>query len=883
MSFSLEDKYVINKLSTDKGEDIYDFCKLVDPTVKRDPLIDVFIDEKYKFMSFTCNCSMWSTSNMYDTLLNHIDKYGTISPSGKIEDTPKNINLKLKDHQKRTLYEMISREDNKYRLVGGNNILMLCDDVGSGKSIEILSLIAKRPIVKNTWNNRYYVPNELSKYRKKCCVVEGYDIDPNITVFNSNLLIIPHNIFNQWIKYIKMYTNLSSYCIGKKKDIISNKKNLYDKLMNSNIVCIKSTMLRHFVDCANENFGITKADTNYVGNVYKNNKSQEDSEKTKYQIIDQVSSIYRKFVNSFGNNPNAKDSEEFILNLNNIIKNIDYNYLLSSQNIQNCETCKKVSTNSSNCNNNEKGYMFQRVIIDEVDSIRVPNFPYIYGKYTWLVTSSINNLLYPRGKYKFCTKQGKNIILSKGIYGSGFIKNTLHEILGCNYTYSSCNYNFNGIRIFKSIVRNNNEFIKDSITIPEPVMSYIKCYTPPEIFAVSDAISKDALKALNAGDIDSVKAILGCSAATETDILDVVNLNLSEERAKYKAKIETKNKKLEETLTSLNIVSNLISDAEKHNNIEFISELTEQKKQIKITKDNYIASIKKWKSKVESVDTKLKGIEERVSGCEKKLCPICATNVVDPSLTPCCRNVFCMKCIGMSLKYSKECPMCRTVLNLKDMKLIVKSKTEEEIKTAEALPKKLDVIIDYILENPKRRVMVFSEYESTFNLIEDSFKKNKINYSRLQGSSDRISNIVNKFKDNEFQVLLLNAKNFGAGLNLQFTDDIYIFHRMSVDLETQVIGRAQRIGREIPLQINYLCYENEYPKNTEFKNNDKNALSKEIDNYSNTNMTTFIKTCKFEGEKIGYVFTTGESGTGYYLDNVNTTTYLSNETVVNTA
>ena len=227
--------------------------------------------------------------------------------------------------------------------------------------------------------------------------------------------------------------------------------------------------------------------------------------------------------------------------------------------------------------------------------------------------------------------------------------------------------------------------------------------------------------------------------------------------------------------------------------------------------------------------------------------------------------------------------MCRAVLNLKDIKLIVKSKTEEEIKKAEALPKKLDVIIDYILENPKRRVMVFSEYESTFNLIQDSFKKNKINYSKLQGSSDRISNIVNKFKDNEFQVLLLNAKNFGAGLNLQFTDDIYIFHRMSVDLETQVIGRAQRIGRKIPLQINYLCYENEYPKNTEFKNNDNNALSKEIDNYSNTNMTTFIKTCKFEGEKIGYVFTTGELGTGYYLDNVNTTTYLSNETVVNTA
>ena len=33
---------------------------------------------------------------------------------------------------------------------------------------------------------------------------------------------------------------------------------------------------------------------------------------------------------------------------------------------------------------------------------------------------------------------------------------------------------------------------------------------------------------------------------------------------------------------------------------------------------------------------------------------------------------------------------------------------------------------------------------------------------------------------------------------------------MSKDLEKQVIGRAQRLGRKEPLKINYLCYDNEY-------------------------------------------------------------------------
>ena len=73
---------------------------------------------------------------------------------------------------------------------------------------------------------------------------------------------------------------------------------------------------------------------------------------------------------------------------------------------------------------------------------------------------------------------------------------------------------------------------------------------------------------------------------------------------------------------------------------------------------------------------------------------------------------------------------------------------------------------------------------------------------------------IAKYKNNEYQALLLNANHFGAGLNLQITDEILIYHRMSKDLERQVIGRAQRLGRSDPLKINYLCYENEYPTGT---------------------------------------------------------------------
>jgi len=40
--------------------------------------------------------------------------------------------------------------------------------------------------------------------------------------------------------------------------------------------------------------------------------------------------------------------------------------------------------------------------------------------------------------------------------------------------------------------------------------------------------------------------------------------------------------------------------------------------------------------------------------------------------------------------------------------------------------------------------------------------------------------------------------------------DIIIYHRLQPDMKTQVIGRAQRIGRQGPLNVHYLAYGAEY-------------------------------------------------------------------------
>ena len=87
--------------------------------------------------------------------------------------------------------------------------------------------------------------------------------------------------------------------------------------------------------------------------------------------------------------------------------------------------------------------------------------------------------------------------------------------------------------------------------------------------------------------------------------------------------------------------------------------------------------------------------------------------------------------------------------------------------------------------------------------------KNSISYQQLKGSGAVVKNIIAKFKSGETRVLLLNANHYGAGLNLQMCSHIVLFHRMEKDMEKQIIGRGQRLGRTSQLEVVYLCHNNE--------------------------------------------------------------------------
>ena len=221
--------------------------------------------------------------------------------------------------------------------------------------------------------------------------------------------------------------------------------------------------------------------------------------------------------------------------------------------------------------------------------------------------------------------------------------------------------------------------------------------------------------------------------------------------------------------------------------------------------------VKSAKEQINSIVSKIAGIEERLDNVASKACPICYCSFSDPAVTPCCNNVFCIECITMSLSTSKQCPLCRSKINIKDVNLIINNAAETTSNSDDQkLLTKLENLIELVKSRTDKRIMIFSEYDESLRKIKKELDKIGVEYSGIKGASTTIQSILSKFKKCDFNILLLNAKHFGAGLNLQFTDQIIIYHRMSKDLEKQVIGRAQRLGRKEPLKINYLCYDNEY-------------------------------------------------------------------------
>ena len=264
--------------------------------------------------------------------------------------------------------------------------------------------------------------------------------------------------------------------------------------------------------------------------------------------------------------------------------------------------------------------------------------------------------------------------------------------------------------------------------------------------------------------------------------------------------------------------------------------------QLVINKKN----LKENEDKIAENENKNNQIIDRIKN--NNICPVCYCLLEDKSITKvyvssdCCNNKICNVCVEewFQNKKKERCIFCnleeitidkysvmiKEEINQETEKNIVQNKDENNnnnnmITTEKYNNTKLSFIKEFIDSNKDKdmKVIIFSDYSNIFTKIESYCNEIKIGISELdKGNMREIEKAVIDYKIGNSKIMLANSSLFGCGMNLENSSHIIFVHKMNSAMEMQVIGRAQRLGRKGVLNIINLEYENENVIELENKN-----------------------------------------------------------------
>lgn len=308
------------------------------------------------------------------------------------------------------------------------------------------------------------------------------------------------------------------------------------------------------------------------------------------------------------------------------------------------------------------------------------------------------------------------------------------------------------------IIKNDLDFVKSSFNMTPTYYYDYDCFQP--LYRALVGLVNDNIKSMI--EADNIEGAIEALGGTKTkNILELVKQKLLEELENIESKIR---------------IYTLRSESSK---------------------------IEEWNSKKILINNKLLTIENRFESMISGNCNICFEKLSNPIMEPSCNNLFCGRCILTWLQTKQNCPLCRQNILVNQLIYMDENKSIESKSENHKLTKQ-EMIVKIIKEKPDSKFIIFSSYDQTFDQIHLALADNNINFKLLKGSVQQIQRTINDYKSGDLQVLFLNSKFNGSGINLQETTDIILYHDMSESTKTQLIGRANRIGRTSPLHVHQL-------------------------------------------------------------------------------
>lgn len=430
-------------------------------------------------------------------------------------------------------------------------------------------------------------------------------------------------------------------------------------------------------------------------------------------------------------------------------------------------------------NMQSKRVSLRRLVFDEADSLRIPACCYVENDFTWFVTASFGNLLYPRGFYGRLPGTSRDVIYASGLTNSGYIRQVFNDLYSCA----------SGKRAARAlVVKNKDDFVQASIELPPMMEMVVQCVAPRYISMLYGFVDNAILDRLNAGDVEGAIQLMNpdnCDSAE--NIVNIFIEKYEEQLQKYQRRIEAYRKLVAE-------------NEEEHNMFE--------------------AEITSMTTKAYDLQRKVEGIRSRITDNE---CSICLSDIKNKAVVKCCVIPLCFECIQTWMQHNNRCPFCKNVLFNDDI-MVVKDKSIADRLDAQSTstltvggvsvdPKKDKLFnLEQILlakKDQDARFLICSSFDGSFDQVSRILRKVDMPFSFLKGNTAHVNSTVKGYESGRIRVLLVNGANYGSGMNLVSTTDIVMFHRFENELQKQVVGRAQRYGRAEPLNVWYLLHENE--------------------------------------------------------------------------
>ena len=745
-------------------------------------------------------------NDVYDTLqakimLQKLVAQGTLSQDGPMEEPSlEEITTPLKDHQKRLVWEMKRYENCPFQYSDRARVGYLCDEVGAGKSLTLLSLISQnKGIIRGGRSMRAPFINPIRNYSNYPKLPKPFNPDaPNASYrrIPSTLIVVPHTIYTQWKIYIERDTKLTHYYIHTKKKVNDFLEEIQKEAPEyTDLVLIKSSQYNYFIERMNE-----IQETQVDCEEYIPETSSNDYSIQKVQEIVRALRAYNRHLNILqqdynrGNETIQSISQE-ITEINELLET-NKSHLESVNSMDNQNPGKLVQTVYIP----KSGFVWDRVIVDEADTIPISNQKSIMSRMFWIVSASYASFIYPS-----CSPHPQR----KGFFRE-LTESQKHMSFYIQYAF----------------FRNKESTILNAFPLPQVQEQIVECYTPNHVRMAYASNLRNVIDAVNAGDTEEALRLAHVDQANDSNgLIETLRNNLTyqleqwqHKKDRYNNLLENCNRNISEMQEQVSGMNQQISSITDPNELHHISELTESIRIMMRNSQNYEQKMLTATQTIQSLQSRIESMQEKIEESMEDDCPICMEEIAENkrAILKCCNAAICVDCVMQQISSYRDrtspcpCPMCRAKLTTEDFTVIRKSVQSRQ--AVETLLTKKQQVISILERNEDSRILLFSGYDTTFIELQSALEQKNISYTLLNGSDGSIQRKISEHKSGKVRVLCMNAKMMGAGLNLQHATDIILYHRQSDDLQKQIIGRAQRPGRnpEEPLRVWKLSYSMEY-------------------------------------------------------------------------